>query len=225
MNNLFNRGEATNKLGHMAWCALVALQMARKYDQLPINNRVKANKYLGNWAKKALRETRFGIIMNKELEIWVHTGLMNAGISNLEKNLEKVYQQHIEVSRKSACFPASFKRRIQNAAEELIKLGWDIKIGLIRNWEHEGEFVPEHEHTAIILKEHIDLFDNVGRFDKPIALMVISNDVQTLIDIFYHSGILLYRQGRNTINGRKQYNFSIWPGNQAPQMLKAEIIS
>ncbi|EPR7484057.1 TPA: DUF2913 family protein [Vibrio parahaemolyticus] len=225
MKIVYNRGEAADKLGHMAWCALVALQMARKYEGLPEKNRVKANKFLGAWAKKALRETRFGIIMNDELEIWVHTGITNAGISNLEKNLEKVYHHYIETSRKVASFPASFKRRILNAAGELRKLEWETKIGFMRDWDNEGEFIPENEHTAIILKEHMDLFDNVGRFDHPIALLVISNDVQTLIDAFYHAGILLYLQGQNTNDGKKQYNFSIWPGNQAPKALKAAKIS
>ncbi|MEF1302335.1 DUF2913 family protein [Vibrio owensii] len=221
MKILYNRGGAADKLGHMAWCALVALQMARKYNEVPYKNRVKANKFLGNWANKALRDTRFGLIMNDELSIWVHTGITNAGISNLEKNLETVYQHYIESSRKVSSFPASFKRRIQNAAGELRKLEWAAKIGLMRDRDKEGEYIPENEHTAIILKEHMDLFDNVGRFEQPIALLVISNEVQTLIEVFYNSGILLYRQGESTINGKKHYNFSIWPGNQAPKELKA----
>lgn len=118
----------------MAWCALVALQMARKYNEVPYTNRVKANKFLGNWANKALRDTRFGLIMNDELSIWVHTGITNAGIFNLEKNLETVYQHYIKPSRKAS----SFKRRIQNAAGELRKLEWTAKIGLMRDRDKEG---------------------------------------------------------------------------------------
>ena len=201
------------KLAHIAWCALVALGIARKDKKVPKKNRVAANKFIGNWAGRAALDGRFGPQYRDELSIWESNGVKNAMISNVEASLEEVLDKYAGKVAHAKKFPASYKRRIHNAGCALRTLNWTVKIGLLRDWENEGAYSPDCDHTAFIMKEHMDEFDNIGRLANPISLMVISNDVQKLVDAFYDAGILLFQRSTNKHNGKCQYVFEIHPDN------------
>ncbi|WP_288985226.1 DUF2913 family protein [uncultured Pseudoalteromonas sp.] len=217
----FYRNEVEAKLiGHVAWCALIALKLAKQNGDVPQNNRIKANKFIANWAKKAQAELRFGSTMNNELDIWHYSGTKKALIAKLEFNIESIYKQYCQLAHKTRKLPSSFKRRILNAGTALQELGWCTEIGLERDWQNEGSYNCTADSTAIILKEHLELFDNVGRFSSPISLMINSNNVSEAVKKFYDSGIILFLEDQNTFRGKKQYNFSIWPNNSAPATAK-----
>lgn len=205
------------EIAHMATCALIALGIARKYKDVPYGNRVAANKFLGGWARKARKDCRFGLQWDDELDIWATTGTEPklVMIDNLEKKLEQVielYSKKVEAARK---FPASYKRRLNNAGDILKKAGWDLHFGLDRDWEKEGHFEPTEEHTAFILKRHMDEgFDRLGRVDKHISLFVVSKEPQALVDAFYECGILLEKaeEGKRP-DGKVQLHLRFHPDN------------
>lgn len=201
------------KLAHIAWCALIALGIARKEKKVPYKKRVAANKYLGKWAARAALDGRFGPQFRDELSIWESNGIKNAVVSNVEASLEDILAKYAGKVEHAKKFPASYKRRIQNAGKALRDSGWTVKFGLLRDWDKEGPYVPNCDHTTFIVKEHMDEFDNVGRLANPISLMVISNDVQKLVDAFYEAGILLFLKSSNKHNGKSQYVIEIHPDN------------
>eukprot|EP01156_Anaeramoeba_ignava_P019631 Anaeramoba_ignava/a97220_17.p1 GENE.a97220_17~~a97220_17.p1 ORF type:complete len:237 (+),score=3.43 a97220_17:276-986(+) len=201
------------KLAHVAWCALVALGIARKYSSNAPKNRVAANKFIGNWAKHAAKTGRFGHAFTDELQIWASNGIKHGMLSNMEKSLESViesYQEKVEHTRR---LPGSYKRRINIAGEKLKEAGWEITWGLDRNWETEGTYEATVDNTAFIMREHFESFDDLGRLTAPITLLVISNEVQQLVDEFYHAGIVLFLHQKNRHNGKSQYLIEIWPDN------------
>ena len=213
-------------LANMATCALLALGIARKYKEVPYNNRVAANKFLGGWAHKAMKEVRFGLQWNDELDIWRVTGTnpTHVLIANLEKQLVAVltlYAKKVETALK---FPASFRRRLSNAGTILKSSGWDLHFGLERDWDNEGHFEPTEEHTAFILKEHMDEgFDKLGRVEKFISLFVISDNSQAIIDAFYECGILLEKvQEGKRADGKPQLHLRFHPNNTWDDMTVCE---
>ena len=109
------------KLAHIAWCAIVALGIARKDKKVPYKKRVAANKFIGKWAGRAALDGRFGPQFRDELSIWESNGVKNAMISNLEASLEKILEQYAGKVEHAKKFPASYKRRIQNAGATLRK--------------------------------------------------------------------------------------------------------
>ncbi|EJL6460801.1 DUF2913 family protein (plasmid) [Vibrio cholerae] len=200
------------KLAHVAWCALVALGIARKYPNPP-KNRVAANKFIGHWAIQAAKSGRFGNAFKDELDIWASNGIKNGMLSNMEKSLETVIETYQKKAEQAKRFPGSYKRRINNAGDKLKDAGWEITWGLDRDWETEGTYEATADNTAFIMREHFESFDNLGRLTAPITLLVISNNVQQLVDEFYDSGIVLFLHQKNRHKGRTQYAIEIWPDN------------
>lgn len=221
MKRIYKQTNTAEQLCHMAWSALIATSIAKSDPSKKLNNRIAVNKFIAHWALKAQRETRFGLVMNSELAIWISNGSKNAMVAKLEQNLMHIYDSYFKLLKSHKEFPASFKRRIDNASKLLSEKGnWDIQIGLERDWVKDGEYNCTAENTAIIVKEHMDIFDNVGRFEHPISLVINSNNKTEAIEAFYSTGILLFLEASNVIDGKQQYKFSIWPKNSAPDNLQ-----
>lgn len=202
-----------DKLAHIAWCAITALQISKIEKLVPYNNRISDNKYIGYWAKKAILDGRFESEFNQELLVWQNNGLKHPMTCNLLKSLTQIVSQYSERKALARKLPGSYKRRIDNAVKKLTELGWTAIAGLDRDWDKEGPYSTSDDHTAFITKEHMECFDNLGRLTSTISLMVISNNVQPAVDMFYECGLFLYERSTNTYEGKKQYVFDLTPGN------------
>ena len=216
----------SSAISHCAFCGLVALSTARQDNK--IKNRVAANKFLSNWAHKAIKEHRFPSIIAPELSSIAANGRKNAVVANVERVLLNIWNSFNSEEERINKLPTQMTKRITNAFSELADLDWSATYAYEQDWS-QGGFKPNGMKNVFVIKEHADLFDKDGQLsDHFINIFVVlpptANKEATLlkmevVDILYRHGILTYTPKTCLYEKCHQYQFEIWPFNKKPNSL------
>ena len=213
-------------ISNCAFCGLVALSIARQDKK--VKNRVAANKFLANWARKAIKEHRFPLIITTELSVIADTGHRKAVVANVERVLLNIWNSFNLEDKRIDNLPSSTTERITNAFSDLKKLDWSATYAYEQDWS-KGGFKPNGLKNVFIIKEHADLFDDKGQLSEYfvhvfIVLPPTSNKEATkfkmqVINALYKHGILVYSPQTCVHEKCHQYQLELWPFNKKPNSL------
>lgn len=216
----------SDAISHCAFCGLVALSTARQDNK--IKNRIAANKFLSNWAHRAIKERRFPSIITPELTSIAATGHKKAVVANVERVLQNIWNGFNSEEKRIDNLPQKMNDRISNAFNELKISDWSATYAYEQDWS-KGGFKPNGLKNVFIIKDHAELFDKNGQLsDNFIHVFIVlpptSNKEATklkmeVVDALYKHGILVYSPQTCIHERCHQYLFEIWPFNKKPNEL------
>ncbi|EAM5884555.1 DUF2913 family protein [Salmonella enterica] len=129
--------DTTDLLGHFAWCAQIALGIAR-HDNI-VTNSVQEHIFLMNWLTTAQKKKLFPREIACEIDYLIRLGKQQGIISGLKRKLTFIYKSCSEdISEQSDLFRLTF------ALEEIKNTGWKSHTLSTTDWEKgwEGPFSP-----------------------------------------------------------------------------------
>ncbi len=128
----------TNELlGHLAWCAQIALEVARR-DKI-VTTSVQEHIFLMNWLTTAQKSKLFPREIAGEIDYLIRTGKQQGIIAGLKRKLIFIYKSCCEdISEQSDLF------RLTYALEELKNNSWRSHTLSTADWKKgwEGPFSP-----------------------------------------------------------------------------------
>ena len=163
--------QTTEQLGHFAWCALIALALARQEGRA--TNQVSEHVFMSNWLNKAWNEKRFSKGIAPEL-----TGLIKkARAEGMSASLEKVlYALFKKCSRN--IIEQSELFRLNFAIDSFKRYGWNTMLTTARDWKVLTRCEPSLVHGNTLIIDNKTLytsFDDSGYLLKPLAFKVFGD--------------------------------------------------
>lgn len=166
--------ETTEALGHLAFCALVALALARQQGKA--NTPYAEHLFVIRWLATAEKQRRFPRQVAIDIAWLLKKGRQQGPNANLRQRLEYLWQSCTgELAEQSALFRLTF------AIETLKEQGWDNGIMTLREWESGLLPIPPLNDGVYIEKQALtDAFTQQGAQCHPLECRVIG-DVQTFL--------------------------------------------
>ncbi|HBY4431430.1 DUF2913 family protein [Klebsiella pneumoniae] len=163
--------QTTDQLGYFAWCALVALGLARQEGKA--TNQVSEHVFISNWLNKAWKDKRFPKSTAPEL-----TGLIKrARAEGIAANLEKVLYALFKKCTRSI-IEQSELFRLNFAIDGFKRYGWNTILTTARDWKVLTKCDPSMvEGNALIIdnKSLYSSFNDSGYLLKPLELKVFGD--------------------------------------------------
>ncbi|EAQ6374533.1 DUF2913 family protein [Salmonella enterica] len=156
--------DTTDLLGHFAWCAQIALGIARR-DKM-VTTSVHEHIFLMNWLTTAQKRKLFPREIASEIDYLVRIGKQQGIITGLKRKLTFIYKSCCEdISEQSDLFRLTF------ALEELKNNGWRSHTLSTADWkkEWEGPFSPAIYIELPALQE---AFNDAGKQLKPLPVRI-----------------------------------------------------
>lgn len=213
-----------NAISHCAYCGLIALNIARN-ERFIKNNRISANRFLSDWARKAIKEARFPAIVFPELASIASLGHKNASVNNLEKTLTIIWTEWCNEKQRVESLPKEMNVRIEHAFKELGSLGWKAVFGYDQDWS-KGGFQPNGLKNIFVIKDHKELFNENGQLTEDyIHIFLVlpptgNKEAKELkmqaVDTLYKHGILIFSPQTGKNGKCHQFMFEVWPRNKKP---------
>lgn len=125
------------------------------------------------------------------------------------KILKATYEEYVVVEKHLALLShITMRNRIESLFNKLIECKWEV----VRYMEDDFE-VPDSPGNVIILRKGWEnKFDEHGELNSSLPIAAITTDMNTLTEISYQEGILLYRQTASS----SHYLLKIYPANNIP---------
>lgn len=166
--------ETTEALGHLAFCALVAMGLARQEGKA--NTPYAENLFVIRWLATAEKQRRFPRQVAIDIAWLLKKGRQQGPNANLRQRLEYLWQSCTgDLDKQSALFRLTF------AIETLKQQGWDNGILTLREWESGLLPIPPLNDGVYIEKQALtDAFTQHGAQCRPLECRVIG-DVQTFL--------------------------------------------
>jgi len=187
MNNQEQKGEGhavtlTEKSGHLAWCALVALALARqKGDML---SPTQENLFLTRWLATALKQRRFSRDVTPDIEWLLKQGRQLGVSAKLASKLNYLWRSCTgELSEQNDLF------RLTYALETAKDMHWNYRLLGDREWSGRYAVALNTGVNGIYLsRTNLDVaFDDDGRQTNPLIARMTGN-VAGLTKLFNRCG-------------------------------------
>lgn len=156
--------------GHFAWCALVALALAKLDGR--VSSEIQENLFLTRWLATALKQRRFSRDVTPEIEWLLKQGRTPGSQAKLASKLHYLWRSCCgELSEQSDLF------RLTYAVETAKDTGWYYRLLSDREWagRHAVTLSP-HVNGIYLLKSALDsAFDDDGQQTGPLLVRLTGN--------------------------------------------------
>ncbi|QLA06949.1 DUF2913 family protein [Enterobacter ludwigii] len=165
-NSIFTAEETLSALGHLAWCALVALRLAQRDGQAL--SPLMAHAFLMRWLGAAQRQKRFSRAIADDIE-----GLLRCG---RQKGAGAQLQQRLEGGLAAISGPVqeqSELHRLTFAIDRLKSLGWINAVLTDKEWLRESLRDEYAGERALLVRksELVRQFSDAGRLLGHVTFM------------------------------------------------------
>lgn len=168
--------DTTAALSHLAFCALVALGLARQ-DGIAVSPAAE-NLFLIRWLATAQKQKRFPRSVAIDIRWLLERGRKHGAAARLRRHLEYLWNSCTgNIGEQSDLF------RLTYATETLKQLGWDNAVMSSREWR--DDVLPETAETNGFYVEKAALnaaYTTEGKHCQPVDLRVVG-DAQALVDV------------------------------------------
>jgi hypothetical protein len=187
MNNQEQKGEGhagmlTEKSGHLAWCALVALALARQKGD--VLSPAQENLFLTRWLATALKQRRFSRDVTPDIEWLLKQGRQLGVSAKLASKLNYLWRSCTgELSEQNDLF------RLTYALETAKDMSWNYRLLNDREWSGRYAVALNPGVNGIYLsRTNLDVaFDDDGRQTNPLIARITGN-VAGLTKLFNRCG-------------------------------------
>lgn len=149
----------TGKIGHLAWCALVALQLARQDGQ--INSESQENLFITRWFALAKKQRRFSRDLATDIDWILNQGRSLGMRARLRHKLDYIWRScNGELLEQNDMF------RLTYAMELLMEHAWVYQALSDRDWTGRHRIQTSASVNSIcLLKSSLDIAFNeeIGR--------------------------------------------------------------
>lgn len=171
----------TQEIGHMAWCGLIALALAR--DDKQINSITQENLFLTSWLATALKQHRFPREVASDIQWLIKKGRTQGMQAKLVSTLEYLWRSCAgDMASQSDLF------RLTAAVETAKDKGWNYCLLNDREWVNPPDIDVVHGAKFIHLSRALlnKGFDDDGKQSTPLHIRLTGNvaELQTLIEPF-----------------------------------------
>lgn len=175
MNNQEQKGEGhavtlTEKSGHLAWCALVALALARQNGD--VLSPAQENLFLTRWLANALKQRRFSRDVTPDIEWLLKQGRQLGVSAKLASKLNYLWRSCTgELSEQNDLF------RLTYALETAKDMHWNYRLLGDREWSGRYAVALNTNVNGIYLsRSNLDVaFDDDGRQTNPLTARLTGN--------------------------------------------------
>lgn len=160
----------TEKSGHLAWCALVALALARKDGE--VQSPAQENLFITRWMATALKQRRFSRDVAPDIEWLLKQGRQLGVNAKLASKLDYLWRSCTGVlSEQNDLFRLTF------ALETAKDMHWIYRLLSDREWSGRNAVTLNAGVNGIYLsRSSLDVaFDDDGRQVKPLLALVTGN--------------------------------------------------
>lgn len=172
----------TEKSGHMAWCALVALALARQDGGVP--SPAQENIFLTRWLATALKQRRFSRDVTPDIEWMLKQGRQLGVRAKLASKLNYLWCSCTgELSEQNDLF------RLTYALETEKDMHWNYRLLSDREWSGRYAVALSVGVNGIYLsRSNLDVaFDDSGRQINPLTARLTGN-LAGLMKLFNRCG-------------------------------------
>lgn len=171
----------TEKSGHLAWCALVALALARQNGD--VLSPAQENLFLTRWLATALKQRRFSRDITPDIEWLLKQGRQLGVNAKLASKLNYLWRSCTgELSEQNDLF------RLTHALETAKDMCWNYR--LLSDWEWSGRnavTLNASVNGIYLSRSSLDAaFDDDGRQINPLVAHLTGN-VEGLVELFIRS--------------------------------------
>ena len=171
-----------DKTGHLAWCALVALQLARQDGM--ISSESQENLFIMRWFALAKKQRRFSRDLATDID-WILNQGRSLGIrARLKHKLDYIWRSCTgELLEQNEMF------RLTYAMELAMEHAWVYQVLSDKDWSGRHRIQPSHSVNSIcLLKSALDIaFNEEGIQILPIPAR-ISGKVEALNELLKSCG-------------------------------------
>jgi len=171
----------TEKSGHLAWCALVALALARQNGD--VLSAAQENLFLTRWLATALKQRRFSRDVAPDIEWLLKQGHQLGVSAKLVSKLNYLWRSCTgELSEQNDLF------RLTCALETAKDMHWNYRLLSDREWSGRNAVALSAGVNGIYLsRANLDVaFDDSGRQINPLTARLTGN-VAGVITLFNRS--------------------------------------
>lgn len=168
----------TEKSGHLAWCALVALALAKQNGV--IQTSVQENIFLIRWLATALKQKRFSRDINPDIEWLLKQGRQLGIRAKLANKLTYLWHSCTgELSEQNDLF------RLTYALETAKDMHWNYRLLSDKEWSGRYAItINAGVNSIYLLRTNLDFaFDDDGRQINPLIARLTGN-VNGVIKLF-----------------------------------------
>ena len=160
----------TEKTGHLAWCALVALALARQ-EQGELSP-AQENLFLTRWLAAALKQRRFSRDVAQDIGWLLNQGRLLGVRAKLADKLGYVWRSCSgELTEQNDMF------RLTYALETAKDMGWNYRVMSDREWAGRYALVLNPGVNGVyLLRTNLDAaFDDNGQQTNPLTVRLTGN--------------------------------------------------
>ncbi|KUQ07725.1 DUF2913 family protein [Klebsiella aerogenes] len=172
----------TLKSGHLAWCALVALALARQNGD--VLSPAQENIFLTRWLATALKQCRFSRDVTPDIEWLLKQGRQLGVSAKLASKLDYLWRSCTgELSEQNDLF------RLTYALETAKDMHWNYRLLSDREWSGRYAVALSAGVNGIYLsRSNLDVaFDDSGRQINPLTARLMGN-VAGVMKLFNRCG-------------------------------------
>ncbi|PIJ49997.1 hypothetical protein BL250_17650 [Erwinia sp. OLTSP20] len=172
----------TEKSGHLAWCALVALALARQ--SCDVLSPAQENLFLTRWLATALKQRRFPREINQDIEWLLKQGRQLGVSAKLASKLNYLWRSCTgELSEQNDLF------RLTYALETAKDMHWNYRLLSDREWSGRNAVALSAGVNSIYLsRANLDVaFDDNGRQINALTARLTGN-VAGVMKLFNRCG-------------------------------------
>jgi len=172
----------TEKSGHFAWCALVALALAKQDNG--IQSQAQENIFLTRWLAAALKQRRFSREITPDIEWLLKQGRQFGFNAKLASKLDYLWRSCTsDLSEQTDLF------RLTYALDTAKNMHWRYRVLNDREWSGRNAVILNAEVNNICLsRTNLDAaFDDEGQQVAPLVARLTGN-VAGLLELFSNSG-------------------------------------
>ncbi len=173
-----------NKSGHLAWCGLIALALARQDGG--VRSAAQANLFLTRWLATALKQRRFPREVSQDISWLLAQGRRHGIKARLPEKMDYLWRSCSgELSEQNDLF------RLTYALETAKDMLWNYRLLNDREWAGRYAVTLNAGVNGIYLsRTHLDAaFDDNGRQINPLLTRLTGN-VADLMPLFSRCGWL-----------------------------------
>lgn len=175
----------TDALGHLAFCALAALHLARQDGN--VNSPYAENLFLLRWLAQAQKQKRFTKIVAQDIAWLLERGRRRGTDANLRKHIEYLYRSCTDVIEEQTDL-----FRLTYAIETLKERGWQNQLLSAKEWLlPEKVRLPSNGSVLYTEKSALQAsFNGEGELQQSLPLLAMGN-IDELLHVFQGYGLLL----------------------------------
>ncbi|WP_431225859.1 DUF2913 family protein (plasmid) [Serratia sp. L9] len=169
----------TEKSGHLAWCALVALALAKQDGS--VHSPAQENLFLTRWLANALKQRRFERVVSPDIEWLLKQGRQLGVSAKLTSKLNYLWRSCTgELSEQNDLFRLTYALEMAKdmlwAYRLLSDSEWSGRYAVVLNASVNGIYIPRTNLDAA--------FDDDGQQVNPLMVRLTGNiaGVETLFD-------------------------------------------